>query len=193
MNALSQSIATLIQKIDTSGRAAETEIELRVQLAERAFETRFAECTQRSDVAQIELHETVSRSYDLNNNAKLRIEMCARDTCVLSSVEKRRIIRPLDFASNVGRLRVDAQLEVPAPAAPLPFLCPVHERTKSRISTRFNDAIAWRIDFTRVDVGAVRTYELELELDRGAIPDASATELGEQAARVLKRLKIFII
>lgn len=190
MNTLSRTIANLISSINSTDRASETEVELRVQLDERAFETRFADCTQRFDVTEPALVETVSRSYDISPHAKLRVEMCARDMCVLNRVQKRRIVRPLDFETNVGRLRVDAQIEATADMA-TPVQSAAHERIKSRISTRFKDAIAWRIDFTRVTIGAARTFELEIELDRQAITDASAVELAEQAVRVLKRLKIF--
>lgn len=192
-----RTLTSLISHVSLLPHANTVEVELRVTLTEEQFEQRFAQFAHLALTDEIKIADSISSNIDIEFGKKLRTERCFRQGCVLESVVKTRILeKPIDFTCNVGRLRIDAQRETSSSSV-VDLAGPgIYTRYKTRLSFTFADALAWRVDFTRVSNSDNRkqiTYELEVELTHSIIPDASAIELAEMGARVLKRLNVVIL
>ena len=190
-----KTLASLIEHVRRLPNANTIEVELRVTLTEQQFDQRFAQFAHLALTDEIKISDSISSNIDVEFGKKIRTERCFAHGCVMENVLKTRILeKPIDFNSNVGRLRIDAQQETSSNTVVGLAGPGIYTRYKTRLSFTFADALAWRIDFTRVanTDNNKQMYELEVELAHSAITDASATELAEMGARVLKRLNVVI-
>lgn len=153
------------------------EVELRMCVDEAYFLSTFSRLYASKAVRRsVAYAGTRSITVDAGD-AKVRSEYCADGSCHLATVRKARVMKPIDIATDRGRLRIDAQTEDPV-AVPLTA---GHIRHKERVSFRLDTAPAWRLDFTRV-TGDEQTFEVEAELDLEVLSRCTTTEECERAA-----------
>ena len=184
MTEFQRSLCRLITYARTRPDAARLELELRIAVSPAVFYEQFSTIITSSSVDRATVVYSGCRSDILElGDRKMRTERCETGECVESTI-KTRICQPTDFQTDVGRLRIDLQIEEPSE---LHVTAVSLTRRKQRVSFRLGSQ-RWRIDFTRVDTISnghllPRTFEIEIELDRAQMCPGTNTEPPERLAR----------